>query len=943
MILRGSKGGGSNKPPTRTPDNLRSKDTVEVIMGVSEGPIKGLADDSAENFFLGDTPLLNASGQLNFGDFELLLYPGYGVNERIRPALGGITSNTQVGVQLANQTPVVRTGQTTNIDYLELRFVIPQLYKQTEDGDVYANTLRLKIEYKPSNEANWRSAYLQLDNSTPANIGDPTSSFIRYSGAGAEPSQGFSNKNRFETEVPEANEGDSSSGFPSNPILNQIHVLRTSGRADIYQWDGSAWNLLAAQPTAGQDFTFNYRGEHDVLVWDNPPANRKPPQTTRGSVTRGTALIIGDNRQTGPLISGGGAFTRLIDKTLRERSDPYGFQTNGANFVLTGKTTSNYVKEVRIPVERIGVSYDIRVTKISTDIGQNGDQENFIDCQWESFQEVLVSDWEFNDVACFQLVGQASDQLSGLPQFSAIMEGLECRVPSNYDPVTRVYSGVWDGLWKFAYTNNPAFVLNELNLNERWGKSSYELTIPNKWDVYRAGQFCDTLVDDGEGGQQPRYTFNEWMREPRGVDETIAYVAGTFGGVVSDDGNGQVFLRVDEDKPAVGVITPETTASGQINYSRTDLDSRVNDIAVVFKDPALRYQENRVHVRDEAHIARYGRRPFEFIAVGCRDRQEALRRGRYRLITSTTEITTATFNMPRMGWCYDLYDIVLISDPTQGTGITGRVQSYLNAGKTHWQLRDPVQLEVGVTYFVNVQIPNPNYPATETNAVTVVRRQLIAGHPTGEVDQLQLDGADIPELSEHAQFAIEADGFAGIPKPYRILGIEADEGDPDKLAISAQEVNRNKQNFIDTGESLTVQEYSSLKIGEVEPPSNLRIISANKVVRGQEVEVLELHWDRSNSRLTNGYVVRYSRNGSSFQELASTAELFAEFVDPEPGDYTFSIVTRGINDGQESVPLTDTYSFIGDRAPVDTPGPLRTEIGPSQTDFATRDLVLVWS
>lgn len=941
MILRGAKGGGSNSAPTRTPDNLRSKDTVEVIMGISEGPIKGLADDSAENFFIGDTPLLNASGQLNFGDFELLLYPGYGVNERIRPALGGITSNTQVGVQLAHQTPVTRTGQVTNIDYLELRFVIPQLYRATEDGDSYQNTLRLKVEYKPSNEANWRLAYLKLDNSTPQSIGDETSSFIRYSGAGAQPSQGFSNDNRFDREVREAYEGTS---FPSDPIEDQVHILRDgNNRADVYQWDGSQWNQIASQPSAGQNFSFNYRGEHTVQVYDNPPRNQQPPQIQRGSVRKDSALIIGDQNQTGPLIAQGGAFTRLVDQAIRESRDPYGLQTGGANLVLTGKTTSNYVKEVRVPVERIGVAYDIRVTKLSTDIGQNGDQENFIDVQWESFQEVIVTDWEFPEVACFQLVGQASDQLSGLPQFSGVMEGVECRVPSNYDPVTRTYSGVWDGLWKFAYTNNPAFVYNELNLNTRWGKSSYEQSTPNKWDVYRAGQFCDRMVDDGEGGTQPLYTFNEWMREPRGVDETIKYVAGVFGGVSSDDGNGQVFLRVDEDKPAVGIITPEGTYDGEISYSRTDLDSRVNDIAVVFKDPSLRYQENRVHVRDEAHIAKYGRKPFEFIAVGCRDRQEALRRGRYRLITSTTEITTATFTLPRIGLCYDLYDIVLLADASQGTGITGRVSSYLNADKTHFQLRDPIQLEVGVDYYVNVQIPNPNYPATESNAVTTVRRALIAGHPTGEVGELQLDGAAIPELGPHAQFAVEAEGFAGVPKPYRILGIDSDDGDPDKLAISAQEVNRNKQTFVETGESLTVQEYSALKIGEVEPPSELRVISSEKNVGGNKTQVLELHWSRTTSRLTNGYIVRYSRNGSSFKELTRTSELYAELVSPEPGDYSFEVVARGISDDQESVPVRTQYALIGDRRPAETPGTLRGALDGSRTDFKARDLELVWS
>lgn len=934
MILRGSKGGGgSDSPPTRTPDNLRSKDTVEAIIAVGEGPIKGLKEGTARYFKLGDTPLLNASGELNFGDFELLLYQGYGVDERIRPALGGISNNNAVQVNLDSQTAVVRTGQTENIDFIEMRFLVNQLFKQTEDGGTFNNTLRLLVEYKPADEGTWRRAYLQLDNSTPAQIGDPTSNFIRYSGAGVSYSTNDGD-NLLEREVFNAYDGTNE---PSDPFLNDLWIDRNGATAVVKQHDGSGWSTLASQPSAGADFNFTYKGEHDVVVYDNPTADLAPPAVPVGGSTAATALLIGEPT---PYVSSGGAFNRLSNDFIRETYEPHA-TSNGANITLTGKTSSPYVKELRIPVERISEFYDVRVTKISPDIGQGGDQENFIDVTWESFQEVIADDLELDQVACIQLVGQSSDQLSGLPQFSGIYEGLIVRVPSNYDPVARTYTGIWDGTWKFEYTNNPAFLWNEFKLNDRWGQSVYEPTLPSKWDVYEAGKHCDVMVDDGEGGTQPRYTFNEWITDPQSVKKLSAYIAGVFGGVSNDDGQGEVFLRVDQDKPAVGLITPEMCHEQTIVYSRTDIDTRVNDITVSFKDPGLDHQENRVRVADAAHIAKYGRKPFDMIAIGCRNRQEALRRGRQRLVTSTTEVTTASCTLPRIAWAYDLYDIVLIADPRQGTGIPGRVKQFMNADKTQWKLRDPVTLEPGVSYEIVLQVKNPEYGSTESNVFDTLEVPLAAGHPTGEVVDLELDYDGALDLPEKTSFSLQAPGYAGVPKPFRILGFESEEGDLDFVNVTALEVNRAKQTYIDTGESLGVQEYSSLRVDAVEPPSSLRVVKTKSEARSEVDTILDLNWERSPSRLTSGYVVRYSRNGSAFVELARTSDLSVEFVNPSPGDYVFEVTTVGLT--RESTPARKRYALIGDRTPVETPTGLRVENGPTSTIFASQDAVLTWS
>jgi predicted phage tail protein len=940
MILRGNKGGGSGSTPTRTPDNLRSEDTVEILLGVSEGEIKGLKDQDARNLFVSDTPLLNADGDLNIGDFEALLFPGSALDETIKPALGGQSSSTSVGIQLANQTAVTRTTQQNNIDYIELRFNVTSLYRQTEEGDVLNNTLRMLVEYKPSNETNWQKAFLTYQSGQVQQIGLSSSSFIRYSGAEAE----FNDPRTDNGDPPFDRDtrgiADRGATPPSEPIPNQIWIDDATQNKRIMQWDGGAWQQLSQQPVPDTDWDFSYSGQ-TVQVYDAPPASTIGPQSTPGTINNSSAIAIPTTGQ--PEYWGGGAFYQgLRSDEVRERGF-YGYSpaSNSANLVINGKTTSPYVKEVRIPVDRIAETYDIRVTKLSIDPGQGGDQENVIDVTWESFQEVIAGNFSFPNTAILQIVGRASDQLNGFPQVSGIYDGMIVRVPSNYDPVARTYSGLWDGTWKLEFTNNPAFLWNELQLNTVWGRSAYYPVIPNKWDVYEAGKYCDEMVDNGQGGQQPRWTFNQWITDAQGVKKLGLYMAGVFGGVFSDDGSGQVFLRVDKDKPASGIITPEVVSEQGIMYTRTDLDQRYNDITVSFKDPELNYNENRLRVIDPVHVAKYGRKPYDMIAFGCRNRQEAKRRGRKFLADATREVTTAQLSMNRMAFCYDLYDIVLIADPKLGTGITGRVSQFLNADKTQWRLRDSVYLEPGVTYYVNTQIPNPNYGPNDTEAFQTIRVPLTAGHTDGEVTVLNLDSAALTTLPDYAWFALEADGYAGIPKPFRIMGMEAEDGDADKISLTLKEVDRTKFSYIDTGDSSELIEYSAFNSEEVKKPTNLQFVNMTRNVGGQQVDVIGLQWDRSPSKSTRRYKVHYVRNGGEKVLITETQDTFAELFNPPTGDFEFQIRAVSIS-GIESNPLVRTYRHAGDRRPVEDPSDFSIQNGPTDAQFAEPSAVVIW-
>lgn len=933
MILRGKKGGGSSSTPTRKPDTLRSEDTLEVILALGEGEWKGLVE-GGKSFYVGDTPLLNAEGELNFGDFEMLFFPGSGVNEVIRPVLGGISNSTNVGVELLNQTPVVRTGQTTDIDYIDIRLVVQALYLAKENGDTLENTLQLEIVYKPTSSDVWQTAYFNV--AAPPTLGVPGGNYIRESGDGLSFYSPPSAAPQFTREVPRLYwQGSAPSG-----VFNRSVWFDNSGALIVVkQWQTDQWVTLSTQDVAGQGWSFAYGDDTvDVYVGTTGKTVGGNKYDSADGVFNSTVWL--SSTQNRPLIWIGGAWVDINPYAPSAAYVPPGTVGSGSILTIRGKTTSTYVKEIQIPVQRVNDTYDIRITKISKDPGQDGDTENFIVVQWESFQEVKAGDLEFPNTACVHLVGVASGQFNGVPEFSGIYDGMIINVPSNYDPVTRTYTGIWDGTWKREYSNNPAYIWNDLQVNDRYGRSAYFPVTPNKWDVYEAGVYCDEPVPDGKGGTQPRWTFNQYITDAQGVKELSRYLAGTFTGIYGDDTNGGVGLRVDKERAASAIFTRENVTEGLFTYSFADVSVRYNDVTVSWVNPDLFYNEDRVRVKDDAHIAKYGRIPTDIVAFGCRDRAEAVRRGRAALIAATTEFTTVEFKTNRQAQQLDLYDTILISDPTLGYGVSGRVKSYGNADKTIWNLFEPIYLEVGVTYTVNVAVPNPTYPADATNALMVVSRSLDASQPRGLVNQLILAGGAL-SLPDYAVYSLEAAGYLGLPKPFRVLSIVETDGNADDVTITALEINRAKWDYIDNGTLGDPPVYSAFLTNQADAPKNLRVFESTRLIDGVEKTVLTLKWDRGDNPAVRQFRVHMKRNNGPMTDLGLTTLTEWEFADPPLGDYIFYVASRTLS-GVEGQPVSFAYSFIGDAVPLKNPLNLRVQDGVNDTTFDVKSPVLIW-
>lgn len=475
-----------------------------------------------------------------------------------------------------------------------------------------------------------------------------------------------------------------------------------------------------------------------------------------------------------------------------------------AESTMRGKTTGGSVKDFIIDVPLVNEDYDLRVIKISPDSTPGVDEE-IVEMTWESVQMVKTGTQSFPNVALVHLHGKASNQFSSVPDFSGIYDGLIVDVPTNYNASTRTYdeSVPWNGTFKKAYTNNPAWVLYSLCTNPRFGLPRYYLTVSaNRYEFYAAAKWCDESVPNGVGGFQPRFTFNDEISEAKQGMELLRYVAGAFNSIIFDDGNGNISLRTDQPRTPVQIFTPENISQDGFSYTFTDIPTRYNDISVSFINPDLDWATDRrsITVDNTAWIEANGRIPYDFVAVGCTDVHEAVRRANYRAITANTEKATVSFVTSRFGLLTELFSTIYIADPDADWSTGGRIKNVV--GSTI-HLRDPI--------FFPTTTPRNMRVQTYTGLVSIT----VAPPTTGAVYSLNVtDGVFPANVPDRTVFTIEDNATLGLAKPFKVLSIEEVEGKVDVYRISALEVNVNKYPDADSGTLSESVEYSYTRPGE---------------------------------------------------------------------------------------------------------------------------------
>lgn len=561
-------------------------------------------------------------------------------------------------------------------------------------------------------------------------------------------------------------------------------------------------------------------------------------------------------------------------------------------FKLSGKVTGSTVQEFRLNVERIDEPYEVRVTKITED-KQSETESNMI--SWESFQEGFRTNVSFPNTSLAHVYFQYSNQLTSVPSFYGIYKLTKIRIPSNYNPETREYTGSWDGTFKRAWSDNPAWCLYDYVMNDRYGVNAFAPTVLDKWDCYEAGQWCDELVNNGKGGLEPRFTCNMVQTQSTNGKEFASYMAGLFNSILIEPSTGYLNLLVEKNSEAVFLFTPENITEQGFSYSCSSPETRYNDIKVSFTNPDLNWETDVRRVYSQEDIDINGRVTDDFVAVGCIREGEALRRAYYRLISALTEKITVTFSTNRQAQCLSVGDIILVADPVLGYSLPGRIKAVSDDRKKIY-LRDAIYLEAGIPYKIQFNTADGIY-----------ENEIDPLSGTGKITEFTVKETLPENLPELAAFTISGSDRSGTPKPFRIVSLSETEGNPDAFTIAAVEINRNKWDAADNMVEVGMDNYSGLlSANEIPHLENLDFfLTYNKATLQSELYLTPTYPD-VNYPYYSGQLKVYSKSIYDDEWTQRTVSTDNVIANHPAGEYQFialPVSTTGITPLFETAPI----------------------------------------
>lgn len=549
---------------------------------------------------------------------------------------------------------------------------------------------------------------------------------------------------------------------------------------------------------------------------------------------------------------------------------------------IAGKTTSPYQRTYRIDLDGTG-PWDVRLRRITAD----SDAVTLNNATyWATFTEVIDAKLSYPDTALVALEVDAQQFGNQIPARSYDVKGLILRVPDNYDPETRAYTGFWSGNFKLAWSDNPAWCYYDLATKTRYGAA---LANVDKWALYQIAQYCDELVPDGFGGEEPRFTFNTVLASQEEAITALHTLASAFRGMTYW-GTNTVMPVADMPADPVKLVTPANVKDGEFVYEGTGLKARHSVALVSYNDPNDNYRQQVEVVEDVVSIEQYGWRPLEINAVACTSRGQAHRLGKWTLASERAETETVSYRASVDHADVRPGDIISVSDPTTaGARLGGRIVATGTATLT----LDKVPEEAsGANWFLDVMLPNGG-----------VERRAVAGF-SGDVVALANPLSSAPIMGAVwilSSQAVEPRRFrvlANIEESARVYHITALEHDPTKYGR------------IELGLDLPEPDYSLLPSGPVVAPYSITAQAFTYLAGGTEHQGLTISWTPSDDPRVLRYIVEVQgpsdlRWRTVYTETGTSVDL----RDVEPGQWMIRV--RGVTGIGTASPWVALTTNIG--------------------------------
>ncbi|MEP9037694.1 phage tail protein [Enterobacter hormaechei] len=508
------------------------------------------------------------------------------------------------------------------------------------------------------------------------------------------------------------------------------------------------------------------------------------------------------------------------------------------NTSVTGKTTSGYERSHRIDLPQAGSTWTIRLRKITSDANSAKIGDTMM---LQSFTEVIDAKLRYPNTALLYIEFDSSQFNGSIPQISCEPRGRVIRVPDTYDPETRTYSGTWAGTFKWAWTDNPAWIFYDLVVSDRFGLGD-RLTTANidKWTLYQVAQYCDQMVPDGKGGSgtEPRYTCNVYIQERNDAYTVLRDFAAIFRGMTYW-GDDQIVALADMPRDVDFTYTHANVIDGRFTYSSSTTKNRYTNALVSWSDPDNAYSDAMEPVFEQALVARYGFNQLEITAIGCTRQSEANRKGRWGLLTNNKD-RVVTFNVgedgniPQPGYVIAVADRNLSGRDLGGriSAVNGRVLTLDRAPDASAADRMIVNLPSGVSQSRTIQ-------SITGNKVTVTTAY--SETPVAE-----------------AVWVIESDELYA--QQYRVITV-TDNNDGTFTIVGANH-DPDKFDRIDTGAIIDQRPVSVIPPGNQSPPANILISSFSVVQQNISVETMRVSWDQAQNAIA--YEAQWRRNDGNW-------------------------------------------------------------------------------
>ncbi|EFD0846892.1 host specificity protein J, partial [Escherichia coli] len=566
------------------------------------------------------------------------------------------------------------------------------------------------------------------------------------------------------------------------------------------------------------------------------------------------------------------------------------------DITIKGKTTSQYLASVvvdNLPPR----PFNIRMRRMTPDSTTDQLQNKTL---WSSYTEIIDVKQCYPNTA---LVGvQVDSEQFGSQQVSRNyhLRGRILQVPSNYNPQTRQYSGIWDGTFKPAYSNNMAWCLWDMLTHPRYGMGKrLGAADVDKWALYVIGQYCDQSVPDGFGGTEPRITCNAYLTTQRKAWDVLSDFCSAMRCMPVWNGQRLTFVQ---DRPSdkvwtynrSNVVMPDDGAP--FRYSFSALKDRHNAVEVNWIDPDNGWETATELVEDTQAIARYGRNVTKMDAFGCTSRGQAHRAGLWLIKTELLETQTVDFSVGAEGLRHVPGDVIEICDDDYaGISIGGRVLA-VNSQTRTLTLDREITLPSSGTTLISLVDGQGNPVSVEVQSVTDGVKVKVSRVPDG-VAEYSVWGLKLPTLRQRL---------------FRCVSIR--ENDDGTYAITAVQHVPEKEAIVDNGAHFDGDQSGT--VNGVTPPA-VQHLTAEVTADSGEYQVLA-RWDTPKVVKGVSFMLRLTVAADDGSErlvsTARTTETTYRFTQLALGNYRLTV--RAVNAwGQQGDPASVLFRIAAPAAP----------------------------